>query len=152
MKHHCSMSHRRMQMVCKGTWWLRRVWYRLLPEWMLTLCCVVVILWLTLSPRPLGYTGLTLFPGADKVGHALCFGAFALCVFADWQRWRPRGDKCYCRLLLSSAVSFVFGIAVEFLQGWMNLGRSFDVADIGADFAGCVVAPVLWLLAASRHS
>lgn len=46
---------------------------------------LAVILWLTLAPQPLPDAGGSWldFPGADKVVHALMFGALALVLAVD---------------------------------------------------------------------
>ncbi len=125
--------------------------FRLLPAWMLTMVSGVAIIWLTLSPRPLGDTGISLFPGADKLAHAILFGGFAVCMLVDWRRYCPCRRNMARRVVLSVAFSFLFGIVIEFMQGWMNLGRSFDVADIGADFVGCILTGLLWILLMPRQ-
>ena len=44
--------------------------YRRLPAFTATVIVIVVILYLTLVPRPLPDTGISLFQGADKIVHA----------------------------------------------------------------------------------
>ena len=59
-----------------------------LPSWLLTAVTVAAILWLTLVPRPLGDMKPELFPGADKVVHAIMFGGLALMILTDCSRSR----------------------------------------------------------------
>ncbi|MDE6342094.1 MAG: VanZ family protein [Muribaculaceae bacterium] len=114
-----------------------------LPPWLLSGLCLAAILWLTLAPRPLGDTDIPLFPGADKVAHFLMFGGFVFCIVLDWVRqhsWRraPAGVAVV-------AIAAGAGLAglTEMLQHAMQLGRSFEAADIAADLAGAVIAGIV---------
>lgn len=117
-----------------------------LPAWTLTGVCAVAIAWLTLAPQPLGDTDLPLFPGADKIVHAIMFGGLALCMMLDRQRkcgwkalsWR-RGAVC-------ALVSSVCGLLVEWAQDAMGMGRSKDVWDLVADTAGAFAFAIVYLL------
>ena len=55
------------------------------PPWSFSLFTVMVILWLTLMPDPLGDDAPTLFPGADKIVHGLMFGFLTIVVLLDYQ-------------------------------------------------------------------
>lgn len=121
-----------------------------LPPWLLTALTLALILWLTLSPDPLGDDAPHLFPGADKVVHALMFGFLTVMMLLD--RQRRRGWKVlppvavWCAALLSASV----GIAIEFAQRAMAMGRGFEVADMAADAAGACICAVMWLLLQRR--
>lgn len=110
---------------------------RRLPPWILTAVCGAAILWLTLVPRPLPDSDIPLFPGADKVAHAIMFGALALCIETDrcrrGHRWHPPTAGLW---LTAAAISSLTGIAIEWAQRAMDLGRSFETADMAADAAG----------------
>ncbi len=57
-----------------------------LPPWILSILTVALILWLTLAPDPLGDDSPRLFPGADKVAHAIMFGFLTVVQLLDRQR------------------------------------------------------------------
>lgn len=122
-------------------------WLSKLPGWSLSIATLVAILWLTLAPEPVGDVDIPLFPGADKVVHAIMFGGLTLMLLLDRKRrdWTQRVPRLFipAAALLSSAI----GLLVEFAQGWMGLGRSFDMMDFPADSAGAVVAAILWFRA-----
>lgn len=107
-----------------------------LPPWTLTIVCFLAICWLTLAPHPLPDNDIPLFPGADKIAHAIMFGGFTLCIILDWNRrhgWPAAISKAeWCAPVFASA----FGIATEFMQKEMNAGRSGDVWDLIADISG----------------
>ncbi|MDE5842852.1 MAG: VanZ family protein [Muribaculaceae bacterium] len=118
---------------------LRRV-----PHWLLSVVCLGVILWLTLSPDPLGDTDMEWFEGADKVVHGLMFFGLTLCMLVDAKRWR---DWRRMKLPLVGGITIVgllIGMGIEFVQPLC--GRSFEFRDMGADAFGAVVAGALWVL------
>ncbi len=115
-----------------------------LPAWTLTIVGAAVILWLTLSPAPVDMEDIPLFPGADKVAHALMFGGFDILLLTDLARrkgWhRLTGRTVIGTVLISAA----FGLIVEVAQLTMEMGRSFEWADFGADFLGAAICGLLW--------
>lgn len=117
-----------------------------LPPWILTAVTTVAILWLTLAPRPLGDLKPELFPGADKVVHAIMFGGLALMVFVDRSRAHGWSRIPLSFMIISTVAVMAFGAGIEFLQEMMHAGRSFDVCDIWADIAGAALSAILWTL------
>ncbi|MDE5653654.1 MAG: VanZ family protein [Muribaculaceae bacterium] len=117
-----------------------------LPTWLPTLLCVAAILWLTLAPHPLGDQKLPMFPGADKIAHALMFFVFTLCVLLDTLHMRR------CRRLqlpIVALISFIgmgMGVGIEYLQAAMHMGRSFEFMDMAADAFGAILAGAVWIL------
>lgn len=120
------------------------------PAWFFTIATSILILWLTLSPHPVGGLKMSLFPGSDKVVHAIMFGALTGAILLD--RERRRGWKLSGRGFTAVAVAIGTGagIAIEFIQDAMHLGRSFDVVDMAADFAGAFLTGVLWHIIRSK--
>lgn len=117
-----------------------------IPPWLPTIIVIIAILWLTLASRPLGDDPPALFPGADKIAHALMFGGLAVTVLFDRQRshgWHRLQPGFIWSVATASSV---FGIMTECLQAMMNMGRGFETADILADIAGAIVFSLLWLL------
>lgn len=126
------------------------------PPWIFTVVVSVAILYLTLMPDPLPKDTPELFPGADKVVHALMFGGLTIVILLDRQRWLVRKthrlpDANWPRLspgfiFATALISSFAGIIIECLQYVMALGRGFEVTDIVADITGSFVFAILWLL------
>lgn len=114
------------------------------PHWLLSAVCLLVILWLTLVPDPLGDTELPLFPGADKVVHGLMFFGLTLCFLIDLKRSRGWKKLGLPQISFATIVGMLIGIGIEFLQP--EVGRSFEFWDMGADAFGAVFAGTLWTL------
>lgn len=105
----------------------------------------MLILWLTLAPKPLGDDAPSLFPGADKIAHGLMFGFLTMMMLLDWQRrnqWRPTS---WIRSLTDAACASLLGILIEFAQAYMNLGRGFEYADMVADTIGSFTIAIVWM-------
>lgn len=122
------------------------VWLSRLPRGLFSVLTLLLILWLTLSPDPLGDESPTLFPGADKVAHALMFGFLTTMILFDSIRrhaWRPvKISIIWLAVLFSTAV----GILIEYAQLNMALGRGFEYTDMIADFIGALLCGVGWML------
>lgn len=118
--------------------------FRRVPRWVGTVVTVAAILWLTLAPHPVGELEVPLFPGADKVVHAVMFGwlAFILCVDIRKHTRRPVTLR---QSALAFTVASLFGITIEFLQRAMELGRGFEALDMCADITGALLATLLYL-------
>ena len=107
-----------------------------LPPWTLTIVCFLAICWLTLAPHPLPDNDIPLFPGADKIAHAIMFGGFTLCIILDWNRrhgWPVAVSKAD---VYSATIAALFGAITEALQNTMHAGRSGDRWDLLADIIG----------------
>ena len=116
-----------------------------LPSWTLSVLTVALILWLTLVPDPLGDDAPRLFPGADKVVHAVMFGFLTVMILLDRQR-----KKNWIRLSapfvwMAALFSTMSGIGIEVAQLEMELGRGFEVADMVADAIGAALCAAIWL-------
>ena len=123
-----------------------------MPKWIFTVLTVLLILWLTLAPDPLGDDSPELFPGADKIVHAIMFGFLTGMILLDRERkgdWSPLGKPCIAIAGISSAA---FGIIIEFIQRAMDMGRGFEVADMIADCIGALLCSVLWMWLQPRWS
>ena len=122
-----------------------RVFLSKLPAWLLTILTLLAIFWLTLAPKPLGDEPPALFPGADKIVHALMFGGLVAMMLLDWQRkhyWEKIGWQ---RVIVSALLSSVLGVVIEFAQVNMDFGRSFEISDMLADTAGAFLIGVIWI-------
>lgn len=81
-----------------------------------------------------------LFPNADKLAHILMFGLVCSAIILDTAR--QKGRLTITLLLLSATVVTLLGIAIEFIQQAMCLGRSADPADAISDAIGAFLMPL----------
>lgn len=117
-----------------------------LPSWILTIITVAIILWLTLASKPLGDEPPPMFPGADKMAHAVMFGFLTLMILLDSVRKREWVKADWWILAAAIIGSALLGVGVEFMQKSMGQGRSFEVADMIADSAGALIAGAGWYI------
>ena len=115
------------------------------PRWVFTLVTLLVILWLTLAPRPLGDNSPRLFPGADKVVHGIMFGFFTIMMLLDLQRSHHWERTPLFVALICAAISSALGISIEFIQLKMDIGRGFEIADMIADTVGSFTFAITWV-------
>lgn len=114
------------------------------PAWVFTGIVLAIILWLTLAPHPLGDEEIPLFPGADKLIHAIMFGTLSAVLLFDWSRAHLWKAVPWSLSIIFSLLAAATGIAIEFAQNAMGLGRSLEVWDMIADTLGAIVAMLLW--------
>lgn len=126
---------------------LIRKFYGVVPAGVPGALVVALILYLTLAPQPLGDDAPELFEGADKVVHAIMFGAMSFTLSLD--RLMGRGSVTGRALAVITAVTIATGIVIEWLQGAMDAGRSADFADAIADTAGALAGA--WLFTRIRN-
>jgi VanZ family protein len=77
--------------------------------------------------------------GADKVEHAVCYAGLTLWFTGIYPR---------SRYVTIAIALLAMGIAIEWAQGAMHLGRSRDVRDVIANSAGIgagIVLALVWL-------
>lgn len=124
-----------------------RHYLQILPPWLLSIICFLAICWLTLAPQPLGDNEIPLFPGADKIVHAIMFGGFTFCIIVDWCRRRnwPPYPATIKVCLLAPILPCLMGIATELLQDSMQMGRSGDEWDLVSDIAGAILVAASFL-------
>lgn len=115
-----------------------------LPAMTVTAVTFAVILWLTLSPHPLPDNDINWFTGVDKVCHAIMFGFFAWIGASETLVHFP-GMRSNRRAVVWvwAGVSAFIGVAVEFLQASMGLGRTAEYGDMLADAAGALLAALI---------
>lgn len=110
-----------------------------IPAYQPTAAVLVVILYLTLLPKPLGDEDIMLFDGADKVVHFIMFGGLTGTYIFD--RWRIGKPVNMRGALITALFSAALGILVEYLQYAMELGRAGnDVYDAIANTLGAFTA------------
>lgn len=111
----------------------------LMPRLMCSSLTVALILWLTLAPHPVGEMDVPLFPGADKLVHAVMFGFLAWMLYIDLGKVRHHVPSVTAAVLCALS-SLLFGALTELLQGIMEAGRSMEGADLAADALGAAMA------------
>lgn len=116
-----------------------------IPKWLPTISTILLIFWLTLAPHPVGEMDIPLFPYADKMVHGIMFGWLALMlIFDEWRSGKERKIS-HSMICLSVAASALLGIAIEYLQLRMGLGRSFETSDMVADTIGSILGGCIWI-------
>jgi VanZ family protein len=106
--------------------------------WVLGLALVALAFYLCLAPNQDIPSGFEL---NDKLSHAL--GHAAMALYFSGLVVRRRWWVIFIALLC-------FGVAVEFLQHHMNLGREGDPRDVVANSAGDLLGLLLGYLGLSR--
>lgn len=107
------------------------------PEGIPSAVVLLAILWLTLSPRPIGEFEFQIFPGADKILHAVMFAGLTFTVGFDFSLV-SRKNRLMLIVILWLTASLV-GCTIEFAQKYMDLGRGFESADMIADAIGSLL-------------
>lgn len=107
----------------------------------LFLLFTVITLLLTLLPAR-SFASSKLFD-YDKLGHFTLFFGWTLsfgltAFFKQWNR--------FTHLTVVLIASLFFGLAIEILQRWAPIGRSFEWTDWAADALGSLVAIILLFL------
>jgi len=93
-------------------------------------------------------TGGWSFVGMDKLGHLVVFGLLGIAWFRCFDNENVPGRT---RLLYAIALTTAFGMADEAHQ-YHNPSRTFEWADLLADFIGAVLAGTLyWRVSALRN-
>ena len=120
-----------------------------LPPFVFTITVVLAVLYLTLMPDPLPDNDISLFPGADKVVHAIMMLGVIGCLALDYLRKHPGRTKAPGALLIIFCIATTaFGGAIGLVQGSMDMGRGEDIYDFYADTAGALlglfIAYALW--------
>lgn len=103
---------------------------------------LAVILYATLSAAPPDEVRFILFPGADKLIHAIMFGGLCGAILFDTYRSaKPeKANLSFLVLAITAITCATIGIIVEILQEEMDLGRTADIADFCADCIGIIIA------------
>lgn len=113
--------------------------FKQIPIYQPSITVLIVILYLTLLPKPLGDEEIPLFEGADKVVHFIMFGGLTGTYIFD--RWRSGKSLKMEGALLTALFSALLGILVEYLQTAMGLGRTGnDIYDAIANTLGAFTA------------
>lgn len=121
------------------------------PNFLMSGIVFLLIPRLTLDPQPIEDMKIMIFPGADKVVHALMFGGMAGVMCLDFQKRNWKMPISWKLLAFSCVFASILGIVIEYLQGNMNLGRTFEAMDIVADIIGAVLITVVFSIVSKRY-
>jgi VanZ family protein len=101
--------------------------------WALTASCASITLWFSFGAAP---PGASMFPGADKVGHAIAYFATTL-SFLFAAVWRPGGGKARFPRLGKwfPLAAIAAGGLIEILQG-LTPTRTAQFSDLVAEITG----------------
>lgn len=114
-------------------------------KWPAILWSVIIFLLLVMPPIKLNNEEPLAFSGIDKAIHFFLFGIMVWL----WGYYQLQSGKLFFRNLVAIViVAILYGIIMEYVQGWV--GRDFDVWDMVADAAGAVAAGC-WLLIQKRR-
>lgn len=118
---------------------------KILLKWWPTALTLAVVLYATWWPDPMGENTIPLFPGADKLIHAVMMGGLAAAAMFDYKRTVvTRGVRLSIRVIGAIVVATaIFSIIDEIVQGEMDLGRTCDFYDILADWGGIIIAALM---------
>lgn len=109
-----------------------------ISTWYPSAIVILAVIYLTCWPNPLHTENIPIFPGADKIVHAIMFGGLVGALNFDYYRSRHiLPVKTRIIFLISS---IVLGGITELVQSLDVVGRSCDVLDFCADAAGSVIA------------
>lgn len=114
----------------------------MIKKWWPSAIVLGAVLWLTLAPHPVPENDIVLFPGADKLVHALMMGGLTLTILFDMSRqgkWRFNRISIKPIIIVGIGV-IIFSLADEWAQSAMRLGRTGDIFDFIADMTGVALA------------
>ena len=104
---------------------------------------ITLLVLLCLPGNSIPGKGLFSIKHLDKVAHIGLFGGFVLFwgLYA-WTRKKPKSAWPYV-LIGITLISFLLGIAMEYVQVNFIPDRNFDIGDIGADTIGSLLALII---------
>lgn len=80
---------------------------------------------------------------ADKLMHLALFACWCILFCWPFHKSPLSNTRRQQWFLLIALTGIFYGIAVEFIQREMNLGRAFEIKDVIADGIGCAIG--YWL-------
>ena len=126
----------------------KRIRQYLTTKWPAIIWSVIIFLLLVMPPINLRNKEPLTFSGLDKAIHFFLFGMMVW-LWSYYQLQLTSSGSLFLRKLVTIIiVATVYGIAMEYVQGWV--GRDFDVWDMVADAAGAV-AVGSWLFIQKRR-
>ena len=101
-----------------------------IPKGVITVVTLVLVLFFTLYPNPLGVNSLKIFPYAEPVGHLILYFFVALALIIDYAKAKlPHHSKINHEIALA-AVAAVLSFVMELtLMVWTG-GYNYDVTNV----------------------
>ncbi len=97
---------------------------------------VLVIIVLSLMPKSsLGMEKVKLFENSDKIVHFMMYAILTILAIMAFKKRDVCTKRC---LTIISIFSIFLGVMMEFLQEYLDIGRSFDTFDILANTTGVI--------------
>ena len=117
-------------------------------KWPAIIWSVIIFLLLVMPPINLSNKEPLTFSGLDKAIHFFLFGMMVW-LWGYYQLQLISSSGFFRKKLVTIViVATLYGIAMEYVQGWV--GRDFDVWDMVADAAGAIAAGS-WLFIQKRR-
>lgn len=111
-----------------------------IPPYLPSALVFLAIIYLTCFPDPIPDSSIPMFPGADKVVHAIMFGGMFAALAFDYKRNKRQHSLTLNSMIYFAIFAIVYGGVIEITQQLMNIGRSGDIFDFIADTIGVVLA------------
>ena len=122
---------------------------KLVPCGVASVVVLLLIIYVSLSPDPVGISRFHLMEGADKFVHFLMYFVLCITVIFDYAKTKLPHHISLNPELGLVAFSVLVGFVLELAQLFLQVGRSFEYADIVANASGAVVgflAEKFWLM------
>lgn len=104
------------------------------PKGLMSVASMLLIVYLSLDDNPFEADRVLLFEGADKVAHCLMYAFLTLILALDFSKFYRNIGAMH--MGICALFAFAFSVLMEYLQGAMNMGRSFSLTDMIANFVG----------------
>jgi len=98
-----------------------------------------------LSVMPVSDSQTTFFKHEDKLAHILMYCIQCMLMLLCLKRYQNK------KYFYSILFTVVFGIVMEYVQGFLNFGRHFDYFDIIANISGSFIGSLLFYLLPKKH-
>lgn len=85
---------------------------------------------------------------ADKVVHFILFGGTVILLAYGY--FKQKGQISGRMLFSIALVVTLYGLAIEFIQKYLVVNRSFDMLDVVADGAGAIMGALIFRLIGKR--
>lgn len=109
---------------------------------------LVIIVWASLTPTPLGgnmHPMFYLLPPYDKIAHFMMYAVLAFVLSLDWQRVHNWRKLSLLNMIVIGLISAAFGVLMEVLQEFIPcIYRRCDIYDILAQISGIIVSLLLY--------
>lgn len=126
----------------------KKIQQYLSTKWPAIIWSVIIFLLLVMPPINFNNEKPLAFSGIDKAIHFFLFGIMVW-LWGYYQLQLISAGNFFLRKLVTIVIiATLYGIAMEYVQGWV--GRDFDVWDMVADAAGAVSAGS-WLFIQKRR-